>query len=116
MKVKTVTEIRCLKVESDEDECFNYTRYSANSWWVSMERSEEEVYDCTEIEKAYQEYMVTTGRQIELRPSRCVDCDYYEDKMEAEPKEPPEYLCKKLGKYKIYGKLVPPGDCPLEKI
>lgn len=113
MKVKQVAEFRCLKVETDEDECFNYTRYSADSWWVSMGGSEEEVYDCTEIEKAYQEYMDITGKQKEVRPEKCIDCDYYVDMVETGPLE---YYCNKLRKFKMNAKLAPPGDCPLEKI
>ena len=112
MKVKQVTEIQSLRVETDEEECFDYTRYSADSWWVSMGGSEEEVYDCTEIEQAYQDY-IAINMQKEVRPEKCADCYYYVDMVETGP---PEYYCNKLKRFKMNAELAPPGDCPLEKL
>ena len=31
-----------------------YTRYSADSWTVTMGESDEQVYDCADLEEAYQ--------------------------------------------------------------
>lgn len=53
-----------------------------------------------------------------FRPQTCSACDYYEDKWNCQhmaETAPPEYYCKKLGRYKMNAYSEPPGDCPLEK-
>jgi len=52
--IERVTKITCHFVTTDEE---TYTRYSENSWSVVMGESEEQVYDCADIEKEYQEYI-----------------------------------------------------------
>ncbi len=58
MKILEVVKMESFKVETDEDEVSTYIRYSKNSWFVKMGESDESVYDCEELEKLYQEYMI----------------------------------------------------------
>ena len=42
-------------VKTDESECANYIRYSADCWMQSMGESDEPIYDCAWIEQLFQD-------------------------------------------------------------
>lgn len=52
-----VSKITAHVVDTDEAEFSHYTRYSATSWFVTMGESDEPVYDCEELEKAFQKFL-----------------------------------------------------------
>jgi hypothetical protein len=43
-------------VETDNADFPRHTRYGPNSWTVTMGESEEPVYDCAELEAAFQAF------------------------------------------------------------
>ena len=49
-----VSEIKVHIVETDEKEFNTYTRYNPANWTVRMGESDEQVYDCKELEAAFQ--------------------------------------------------------------
>ena len=57
MKIVKAEELRVIRVETDESEYSNYTRYSSDCWYVQMGESDEPVYDCEELENLYQKYL-----------------------------------------------------------
>ena len=57
MKIEEVSNDEILSIETDEDEYFQYLRFSKNCWYVWMGESLEPCYDCEAHEKAYQEYL-----------------------------------------------------------
>lgn len=57
MKIKEVSNSEILSIETDEDEQFQYLRFSKSSWYVWMGESLEPCYDDADLEKAYQEYL-----------------------------------------------------------
>lgn len=64
MKILKVTPIHGFIVITDQDEQFNYTRYGADNWYVTMGESDEPVYDCKEIEAMFQEYIKSENIHI----------------------------------------------------
>ena len=62
MKIKSVTPISGHVVETDEKEFPRHTRYGPDSWTVSMGESDDQVYDCAELEAAYQAFIASTTR------------------------------------------------------
>lgn len=58
IKIEEIREFVSHTVETDEN---TYTRHSSQCWTIVMGESEEPVYDCNELEKAYQEYISNTG-------------------------------------------------------
>ena len=56
-KVLHSGDILGITVETDEDKYKNYIRYGADCWFVSMGESSEPVYDCEELELAYQQHI-----------------------------------------------------------
>lgn len=56
MKIKKVRKITAHVVETDDDDCPRHTRYGPDSWTVSMGESEERVYECAELEAAFQAF------------------------------------------------------------
>jgi len=58
MKIVTTTTITAEIVETTEKEWPTYTRYGPDSWTNTMGESEEQVYDCEELEKAYQDFKI----------------------------------------------------------
>jgi len=57
MKITKVTKIVCFLIETDEESWNEYTRYGADNWTVTMGESDEQLYDCKEIENLYQEWL-----------------------------------------------------------
>ncbi len=56
MKIESITKQVVYFVETDGVDFPNYTRYGPNSWMVSMGMSDETVYNCSELEAAFQEF------------------------------------------------------------
>ena len=56
MNIKSVTPQTVHFVETDGGDIYQYTRYGANSWTVRMGESDEQVYDCEELEAAFQAF------------------------------------------------------------
>ena len=56
LRIISAKESKCFFVETDEDEYCQYTRYSSESWFVAMGESDEPVYDCSELERLFQEH------------------------------------------------------------
>lgn len=46
-------------VETDEKSYRDHTRYGPDSWTVRMGESDEQVYDCAELEEAFQAFLKT---------------------------------------------------------
>ena len=57
VKIERVTGCFSHCVEVDNSEFTMYTRHSSDCWTVRIGESEEPVYDCKEIEAAFQEYL-----------------------------------------------------------
>ena len=55
MKITEVTRIEGYSVEAEDK---YYSRYSPTCWYVVMGESDEPLYDCSKIEKLFQEFMV----------------------------------------------------------
>lgn len=51
-----IEEIREFTAHIVETKKHTYTRYSPQCWTIIMGESEEPVYDCEELEEAYQKY------------------------------------------------------------
>lgn len=54
IKIEEIREFVSHTVETSENV---YTRHSSQCWTIVMGESEEPVYDCEELEKAYQEFI-----------------------------------------------------------
>lgn len=55
MKIVDVSQpIICFVVETEDA---SYTRYSEDCWFERMGESDEPVYDCTELEELFQDYI-----------------------------------------------------------
>lgn len=57
IKIEEIREFVSHTVETSEN---TYTRHSSQCWTIIMGESEEPVYDCEELEKAYQEFISNT--------------------------------------------------------
>ena len=57
MKITDVFEQKAFIVETNENEYYEYTRYSEDNWFIRMGESLEPLYNCEEIEKEFQKYM-----------------------------------------------------------
>lgn len=55
MKITKTQSFEGVRVTTDEEIYNEYTRYSADCWYVTMGESEEPVYECSELERLYQE-------------------------------------------------------------
>ena len=55
MKIKSIRKIESFRVETDDDELYDYTRHSSDCWYVRMGESDEPVYDCEEMEELFQQ-------------------------------------------------------------
>jgi len=90
MKIKSIKTVTIHQIKTDEPDCNNYTRYGEDSWMVQMGCSDEEVYDCEKLEKAFQQYWIESNSlynpifkdctAIECQGSGhcvqcCADCD-----------------------------------------
>ena len=56
MKITSIAKAEIHHITTDEEEHHYYIRYSPDSWMVTMGESEETVYDCEELEEAFQNY------------------------------------------------------------
>lgn len=54
MKIKEIRKAEVHFIETDEEDYYRYTRYSATNWTVIMGESDEPVYDCEELEAMFQ--------------------------------------------------------------
>ena len=54
MKIEGITKAEIHFVTTDEEDYYEYTRYSATNWTVRMGESDEPVYDCEELESMFQ--------------------------------------------------------------
>ncbi|MCP5006680.1 MAG: hypothetical protein GY941_22465 [Planctomycetes bacterium] len=54
MNVESISKTVVFVMRTDDDELFNYTRYSADNWFVTMGESDEHVYDSEELEELFQ--------------------------------------------------------------
>jgi len=54
MIVESISKTVVFVMRTDDDELFNYTRYSADNWFVTMGESDEPVYDSKELEELFQ--------------------------------------------------------------
>ena len=54
MKITSAKQITAHIVETDSKDCPTHIRYGPNSWTVSMGESYEQVYECAELESAFQ--------------------------------------------------------------
>lgn len=54
MKIEEITKAEIHFVTTDEEDYYEYTRYSATNWTVRMGESDEPVYDCKELESMFQ--------------------------------------------------------------
>lgn len=61
MKIKNITKATIFYVETDEEEYCRYTRHGRDSWTVAMGESDEPVYDCSELEQMFQEWISKNG-------------------------------------------------------
>lgn len=59
MNIREVREVTCHSVITDEKDYREYTRYGPESWTVRMGESDEQVYECAELEKAFQAFLRT---------------------------------------------------------
>jgi len=57
MRIKDIERGECYRVETDDPDWSSYRRNAPNSWENLMGSSWEDVYDCEELEKAFQEYI-----------------------------------------------------------
>lgn len=57
--IVSVTPINAHIVVTDKEDCPSYTRYGPDSWTVSMGESEEQVYECAELESEFQKFIAT---------------------------------------------------------
>ncbi len=75
MKIIDVTPIKGHVVETDSTDqfYFQYTRYSADNWFVRMGESDEQFYNCEEMEALFQEYIKNNEKMSELRLCPCCD-------------------------------------------
>lgn len=76
MKILETRPIAGHRVETDEPEYNQYIRYGADCWFVQMGESDEPVYDCKELERAYQEHTKPPNSCNYLGKAR----EMYEDK------------------------------------
>lgn len=60
IKIEEIREFVSHTVETSENV---YTRHSSQCWTIVMGESEEPVYDCEELEKAYQEFISNKNRK-----------------------------------------------------
>lgn len=63
MKIKEIREVKTFWVETDESEYCEYQRRSADCWEQPMGESMETLYDCEDIEKAFQDYLLKEGQK-----------------------------------------------------
>ncbi len=56
MQIRGITEITAHLIMTDNPDYPYYTRYSPDNWKVTMGESEETVFDCQELEEAFQKY------------------------------------------------------------
>ena len=61
MVIEEVHKITAVRVTTDEDEYCEYTRYSADNWFVTRGNSDEPFYHCEAMEELYQEYIAKKG-------------------------------------------------------
>lgn len=66
IKIEAVKEFVAHTIDANGD---TYTRYSSMCWTVTMGESEEPVYNCEELEKAYQNHILKTeikGKELKI--------------------------------------------------
>ena len=56
LKIESIKEESTFTIITNEDEYFEYTRYSEDCWYQRMEESIEPLYNCKELEDKFQEY------------------------------------------------------------
>lgn len=61
MKVTAVLPVVVHLVTTDQKEFHTYTRFSSANWTQTMGESDEPVYDCQELEAAYQAFVKSNG-------------------------------------------------------
>lgn len=54
MKIETIAKAEVHFVTTDEEDYYEYTRYSSTNWTVRMGESDEPVHNCEEIEGMFQ--------------------------------------------------------------
>ena len=54
MAIKEIAKSEVHFIETDEEDYYSYTRYSATNWTVVMGESDEPVSDCEELEAEFQ--------------------------------------------------------------
>lgn len=65
MKITEVKQITAHIVETDSKDFPTHTRYGPNSWTVSMGESDEQVYECAELESAFQAFIASNAEVSE---------------------------------------------------
>lgn len=66
IEIEEIREFTAHRVETQDN---TYTRYSSMCWTIVMGESEEPVYDCEELEKAYQNHILKTeikGKELKI--------------------------------------------------
>ena len=58
MKITKVSKSVVFYITTDDDDLFEYKRYSSNNWTVSMGESDEPVYDCEDLEEMFQKWII----------------------------------------------------------
>lgn len=61
MKIKEVRQITAHVVETESKDYPTHTRYGPNSWTVTMGESDEQVYECAELEAAFQAFIASNA-------------------------------------------------------
>jgi hypothetical protein len=69
MKIIEVRQITAHVVETDSKDFPTHTRYGQNSWTVTMGESDEQVYDCAELEAAFQAFIASNAKLNDSGPA-----------------------------------------------
>lgn len=57
MNITKIREVTVHQVTTDEKDYREYARYGPESWMVRMGESEEQVYECGELEAEFQKFI-----------------------------------------------------------
>lgn len=63
IKIQEIREFKGIRVDTVEN---SYSRYSEHYWTETIGESEEPVYFCEDLEKAFQEYIFENNINIQL--------------------------------------------------
>lgn len=62
MKFESIDSQMIYYVRTDEKQWYRYIRFSHDDWMVFMGESLETCYDCEELEKKFQKYIITHNK------------------------------------------------------